>query len=147
MAMLMIDRAVKNAIKMVIDNAAKYPTKWETLKKLSKGEPAPKGRNDEFTIGIPEGFTATYTHEEYLVNDKDMVVCRHLSVSVDRKGKVPHEAAVQMIMEEYGFINKIPNLAIWPEKFGDGQTAVNVLEPLDGDMSKIMRKKEDEKWV
>lgn len=143
MSMVIIDDNIRNEIKRLIKNATEKPTSYETMKKLSKGQPAPGGVNTDFTMYIPEKICVTYTHEEI----KEDVMCRHISISVSIKGRVPHPAAIIMIMEEFGFKN-IPkslnpnewsNLIIWDEKFGDKtQTAINIIEALSGNIYEIM---------
>lgn len=85
------------------------------------------------TIALPVGFQVTYTHERQPVG-----LCQHLSVSVDKRGKTPHPAAVDMILEAFGM--KPLNLgafgrqvrprhsAVWLEEFEPGMTAVNVVQ-------------------
>lgn len=56
--------------------------------------------------------------------------CRHMSMSVMRKGRVPHPEAVWMIAEELGFSGGLGACATYPEHAPDGQTAINVVQPL-----------------
>ena len=56
-------------------------------------------------------------------------ICRHLSVSVERKGMLPHEAAVAMIAEAFGFTAFPPRAGrVWVEEFEPGHHAINVVE-------------------
>ncbi len=90
----------------------------------------------DLTISLPTGYDVTLTIEQH----PGGVWCRHMSVSVDRYGKLPHARAVEMLMQEFGFVHQNLNeLPFWKEEFGPGRFAINVLEPLDGDMHSIMR--------
>ena len=89
--------------------------------------------NSDYTMGIPFGFSVTLTHEEH----RPGIVCRHLSVSVDRAGKGPHPLAVQEIMSKFGFANPLGELVCWDEPLDQDRFAINVVEPLDGDMSRL----------
>jgi hypothetical protein len=89
----------------------------------------------EFTIRIPSGFHATYTHEAH----RPDVVCRHLSVSVTASRKGPHPVAMAAIMAAFGFVNRLGHIPAWTEQLGGGDFAVNVIEPLDGDLDKIAK--------
>ena len=72
-------------------------------------------------IEIPVGFTVAYTVEQ-----QPSGLCGHLSVSVDRKGKVPHPAAVEAIAKL--FDQSIDtSIACWLEEFEPGHEAVNLL--------------------
>lgn len=87
------------------------------------------------TIKLPVGYNATYTHET-----QPEAICRHLSVSVDRRGKLPSIEAVQAIMLLFHFVNEIRGCFVWIEGMADHQQAINVVEPLDGDMGKLKKK-------
>jgi hypothetical protein len=77
----------------------------------------------KFTIDLPVGFTVTYTHEQ-----QPPGLARHLSVSVEG-GKLPNIVAVDMILKEFGFRQTVATAdRVWPENYGAGLTAINVLE-------------------
>jgi len=57
-------------------------------------------------------------------------VCRHMSMSIKRDGRVPSVAAVWMVCEELGFSGGIEACRVWPEQLSDGGTAINVVQPL-----------------
>jgi hypothetical protein len=54
-------------------------------------------------------------------------MCRHLSVSVRWKGKLPHPEAVEMIAKAFGF-TEFPTGITWLEEFEPGHHAVNVVQ-------------------
>ena len=137
MAALLIGEEQRTSIKLLIDRASQQVVPHHVMKAMAEGKiPADRMRNEPLTIPIPFGFEATYTHEEH----KPGVVCRHLSVSVERHNRVPDLNAMQMLMNEFGFIIKIDFLlrvgAVWTEAAGT-KTAVNVVEPVDGDIHSL----------
>jgi hypothetical protein len=79
--------------------------------------------NARQTIALPIGFSVTYTLERQPIG-----LCRHLSVSVDKRGHVPSPEAVTMILEAFGMSPWEEALNIWVENFGRGEKAINVIE-------------------
>jgi hypothetical protein len=57
---------------------------------------------------------------------------RHMSVSVDDPSRVPNPAVVQMLMQEFGFINDMTHCLVHGEDIDNGGKAWNIIEPLDG---------------
>lgn len=135
---LVITTEVEAAIKALIAKAAENVTPMEQVERAAafhaKNGVGFNAYNEAMTIDIPVGFAATFTHEE----QKGRVVCRHLSISVDGRGG-PHPLAVAAIMEAFGFKNKFGRAPAWIERLPSGGIAVNVVEPLDGDLSKLQR--------
>ena len=77
------------------------------------------------TYAIPVGFRAVYSIEEHPIG-----WCRHLSVSVSTKNRVPSVPAVEMIMHEFGFKGTITEqLNVWLED--TEPKAANVLALLE----------------
>ncbi len=119
-------------------NAKLNPVPFEEMQKLSKGQPSPiPGGPDNlnnFTINAVN-YEIIYTHE-----CQPDGICRHLSISMFNE-ELPHIDVLQFICKEFGFINKVSDMPVWVEDFGDDTyKAVNVLEPIDGDFSKHMKK-------
>jgi hypothetical protein len=71
-------------------------------------------------VAFPGGFHAAFSIEQQPAG-----FCSHLSISVERKGKMPSLEAVQMIAEEFGV--PFPPDKAWNEEFEPGQYAVNLL--------------------
>jgi len=129
-SIVVIDDVVKEKIKQVIEHANNNITSLETLKKVAIGQANPVGDSEEFTVYIPDGIKAVFSIED---QSKPIGLCKHLSVSVNLKGRAPHPAAVIMIMQEFGFKNDLDTCIVWNENFGDGTlNAINVIEPHDG---------------
>lgn len=56
--------------------------------------------------------------------------CRHMSMSIMRKGTVPSTAAVWLVAEELGFSGGLTACSTWFEDLTDGGVAVNVIQPI-----------------
>lgn len=93
-----------------------------------------RNRDKSAVVG---GLNVTFSHEE----QRPGLVCRHLSVSLGEAmpppGLLPHPAAVAALMHEFGFLCDLGQLSLWRENLGDERIAINVLEPLDGDMAHL----------
>ena len=80
-------------------------------------------------VTIPNGFTARFSFE---LQPPGLV--RHLSVSVDRAGALPHPMAVWALAQEFGF--RSPERArVWIEEYEPGREAVNVIELVEASAS------------
>jgi len=133
-SLVIIDETVKEKIKSIIEHAEKHITTYAQLKRISEGEANPVGDSDEFTVLIPQAIKAVFSYEE---QGKPIGMVKHLSVSVNIAGRVPHPAAVIMIMKEFGFKNDFEDCIIFEEKFGGNSlTAINVIEPKNGEWDK-----------
>ena len=78
---------------------------------------------DSFTMGLPIGFTVTYTHEEHPCG-----LCEHINISVDG-GKYPSTAAIAMICQAFGMFG--PDHAAqlvhtWPEQY-EGRVSIHIV--------------------
>lgn len=71
-------------------------------------------------------------------------MCRHFSVSLPGTGKAPHPAAVDMLLEAFGFRGTVAGgglLALWTSRDADGGMIIEVLEALDpADVVKLQKK-------
>ncbi len=134
--MLIIGDAERAAITAAVERAAAHPMSLETVKELAQA--IPQDRNDltladrkaalkrpeSEHVAIAGGYRASISFEQQPIG-----LCRHLSVSVDTPGRLPHMLAVGMIAEAFGFIAGAPR-HIWVEEFAPGHHAVNVVEPV-----------------
>ena len=99
------------------------------------GHRAPRRQNYAQTIHLPVGYQVTYTEEEHAPE----VCCRHLSVSVEAANKMPSPAAFAEIMRAFHFVSEFGHCPMWLEPVDNRRSAVNVVEPLDGDLSRLKR--------
>jgi hypothetical protein len=68
--------------------------------------------------------TAAFSFEEQPAG-----ICRHLSISVEQKGKLPHPAAIAMIAEAFGFTAFPPAAGkVWVEEYEPDRHAINIVE-------------------
>jgi hypothetical protein len=84
-----------------------------------------------FTAKIPAAFMVTFSIE----TGHGSGVCRHLSVSVLRRGRTPTPEAVWLIAALLGFQGGLEACAIWQEDIGEGDFAINVVQPVNLDVS------------
>lgn len=86
----------------------------------------PPGNDPRRVVRIPTGYRCVYTEES-----QPHGLCRHLSVSIGRKGEVPSHYAVQAIMDEFGFKSPTVDAAMAcyiKDTPTEGIRAVNVVE-------------------
>ena len=103
---------------IAIDDRAK-PTNELTLKDRKHDNPFP--RSQHLILG---SYRCAISFEEQPAG-----LCRHLSVSVKKRGKTPNPIAMQMLAEAFGFSEFPPSRGrVWLEEFEPGHHAVNVIE-------------------
>lgn len=138
---LIIGPAEQEAIAALIAKAAAHVTPLEQVRRgaefRDKTGVGSNAYNEASTIDIPMGFSVTYTHEE-----QPGAVCRHMSVSVlGQPSHGPNPLMVSELMKAFGFKNPFGRVPIWLDTLEDKRVVVNVVEPLDGDITKIARTK------
>lgn len=79
------------------------------------------------SVFLPIGFAVTYT-QEIQPNAPPPGLCHHISISVDRPDYLPSEAAVEMILEEFGMKPLKEAQGVWVEDISPGERSVNVLQ-------------------
>ena len=121
----LIQRASENVVPLEqVMRAAEYRAKDETNNAISE-------YNEGFTIDIPVGIQVTYTHEE-----QKQCVCRHISVSIGKADKAIHPVAMNFILDEFGFKNRVGSLPTWISQTKDN-LIIEAIEPLDGDVMRL----------
>jgi hypothetical protein len=103
--------------------AEQHPLTMDDLLDIKNGDHPSPGDIKEFVRLIPIGYRVVLTIEHQL--EKHI---RHLSMSVNTKGKMPNEYAVKRVMGILGFKNKIYECILNVEEFDVGHYAINVLE-------------------
>lgn len=135
MRVLMIDNNVRAAIKGLKEQAAKNPIPINRVVersvrdsdkfdiKLSDFTPEQRAdANLAAYIEIPDGFKVAYSVEEQPVG-----MCGHLSISINRRGKLPNLVAVETLAFEFDIDMKKGECTVWLEEFEPGWQAVNVV--------------------
>lgn len=75
-------------------------------------------------VCIPRGYRAALSFEQ-----QPSGLFRHLSVSVDTPGRLPHPEAIAALAREFGFTDFPPTVGrTWMEEFDPGHHAINVVE-------------------
>lgn len=134
---------IRKLIIIAIAEARKKPLSLEQVMTLAQGterigkavsEPVtlasrPPGYTRPSSVGItiPLGYDVAVSFEQ---QPPPVGLCMHLSISVKRKGKVPHDQAVRVIAREFGMF--IRDRVVWLEEFQPGHYAVNIVEPIEG---------------
>ncbi len=134
MSVLVIGPKEQAAIDALITTARANYVPWEELRRFAILD----HKGPELTLadrkGVPErpeqrhlvlgNVEVAFSFEEQPVG-----ICRHLSVSVVKKGKLPHPAAVAMICEAFRFTSFPPvDGNVWIEEYEPGRRAINVVE-------------------
>lgn len=138
---LVISDEIRDVLRKLVARAAERPTRHEDVLRMAKMGPRAANTenplNDDLTLTVPHGYRITYT-EEYQRPD---VRCRHVSVSLvdGRAGTGPNPEAVRAICEMIGFKNDMLKCAIYVGTLPGERLCINVVEPVDGDMSKLAR--------
>lgn len=130
-APLIIDASVRDRLARLRQFASLHPIEME---KVVKEIATPEGlaahlehmSTQTTEIPGPWPFYVTFSIE----TGHPVGTCRHLSMSISRKGRTPSLAAVWMIAEELGFSGGLQACTIWPEDTRDGGNAVNVVQPI-----------------
>jgi hypothetical protein len=132
---LIITEETRAAIRLAIERARAKAVPWSVLKqyavpstanlKLSDRRPGSEAiANRAENVLIPRGYRAAISFEEQPAG-----LMRHLSVSVDTKGNMPSAAAVDMLLEEFGFdIIAKRTSRLWVEEFDPGHEAINIVQ-------------------
>jgi len=136
---IIIDNRVRENIFRVVEYAWKNIVPIAELSKsgeLKEGMPAPAGDKKEHVVLIPQCFRVVFSienqGEETIEEKPGLGMCRHLSMSINRPGRIPNPIAVDMVIEEFGFENPLYRCVVWVEGFGEKTfPAINVLEPVD----------------
>lgn len=118
------------AINEAVATARKRPNRWEDIGpnavpidvKLSLADRKGQRIFPGISVLLAIGYRAAISFEY-----QPSGLHRHLSVSVDEPGKVPHQAAIAMIAKAFGF-HEPPWDGAWLEEFEPGHYALNILQ-------------------
>jgi hypothetical protein len=135
---LIIDDAVRAKIMALREYSSNNSISAQRLAELSRHDINAGASRFDFashTLDLPFGYRVTFTVEQQPIG-----FCRHLSVSVSTPRKLPAIAVVEMLMSEFGFINRLGKVPLWTETFDPGHQAINIIEPLTGKLDELRRK-------
>ena len=120
---MIIDDNVKRKMEKLAAYAEAHIFSMDDLLDMVNKEKPPPGLDPNFQVEIPVGYKVVYS-----IEDQPAGKVRHLSVSVDAKGKLPSIPAVKEIMIMLGFTKEIEQCKVDLENLEEDHSAVNVLE-------------------
>ena len=102
---LVINDRVRKDIARVRDYAMQFPMQVSDMENAMTFQQSPLYNRPEHWCVVPLGFRCAFTVEPALSKPSGDPIgyIRHLSVSMIKRGRVPSEAAMDMLMEEFGF--------------------------------------------
>lgn len=124
MRILLINAEVSERIKRCRSFAENNRIPRAHMEQLVAEHKAVGDLDEGYVCRVPDGFLVVYSIEEHPPG-----WCRHLSVSVASTDKLPNPAAVDALLEEFGFRGGVlkGGVKVWIE----GKTAINVVELAD----------------
>jgi hypothetical protein len=126
---LILGQSQRDALRQLREHAAAEPVDVRAVLELCKsaeGRAAHLERMKAFSVPIPTAFMVTFSIE----TGQPAGLCRHMSMSSLRHGRAPTPDAVWMICEELGFAGALDHCTVWPEDIGQGDKAINVVQPI-----------------
>lgn len=129
---LVFTDVIRKDIARVIEAAKAKPYDLgKVLRIMKRPQEAPR-HNPDFVTNIPFGFRCVFTHEQQPIG-----WCRHLSVSIGAKRRLPHPVAIEEIMKAFGFKRGLEELgkAGLVHVMNEDVDSVNILELIDDEKS------------
>lgn len=126
---LVIGPAEKAKLAELLEKAAAAPVHMPEVVKLittPEGKKAHMARMTAQTIKLPVAFLVTFSIE----TGHPCGTARHMSMSVDREGRLPHPQAIWMVALELGFTGGLEACMHWLEDLAGHGEAVNVVQPM-----------------
>jgi hypothetical protein len=124
---LLIGEHERIALQRIRALANERPVDMLTLPALlltSDGKTEHRERMTEQTVDIPAAYTVTFSMELHHPHG----TMRHMSMSVQREGRVPNGVAVWMVALELGFTGSLNECTVWLENLKGHGRAVNVVQ-------------------
>lgn len=125
--MLIIGDNEREKIKKLIEYAINNPFSLDYLKKVMAGRAFCAGEMPNHILELNNGYRCVLSFEDQELPNG---LCKHLSVSVDTKGKYPSPYAINMIMREFGFKGTVDCFTgiIFMDR---EQEAINLIQRID----------------
>jgi hypothetical protein len=119
----------REALHRLRDRAAQKPANLEYIA-ANIHNPAVKRKHmeqmSEQTIKIPLAYLVTFS-----IENQPKGVFRHMSMSVQREGRVPSPESMWMVAQELGFVGGIQFCTVYAEDLKGHGKAINLLQPLN----------------
>jgi hypothetical protein len=119
-----VERATLHELRI---RANRHPVDAATLQArvdTPDGKAAHRAQMTEQSVAIPAAFLVTFSIE----TNHPRGTYRHMSVSVQREGRVPSRESVWMIAQALGFTGTLDDCIAYMEKLDGHGEAVNVLQ-------------------
>ena len=100
---------IQNQFKHSVENIESHPDDKVEATLVVAGD------KTEHVVFVDKNYKVVYSHENHGEGDGEKIglgICRHLSMSTSILGMTPNELAVDMMLEEFGFINPLYNCII-----------------------------------
>lgn len=127
---LLIGPDERAALAALVKRAELNPVDMRTLSQRLE-DPAQKAAHMDAmtaqTVAIPAAYLVTFSIEHGHPGGP----ARHMSISVDREGRVPSPVGVWMVAQELGFVGALEKCAVWSEDLQGHGKAVNVVQFLE----------------
>lgn len=125
---LVIDEEVRSQIKACVELAEANPVDMPTLMKRIKTHQGKEHHRAQMTrqsVKIPFAYKATFSIE----HGHPCGTCRHMSMSVQREGRMPNEIGLWMIAKEFGFWGELKDCeAVYQEHLEGHGRAINIIQ-------------------
>lgn len=128
-SLFLLDDTIKTAIADLVAKAEKNVIQLKTVEAVL-ANPHGKAKKDYLrqmrrqTLHV---LTYAYT---FSFEEQPTGRYRHLSVSVERKGRVPLPQAIDMVLPLFGFKGNVQTTQHWLEELGNDRVAINFIEPV-----------------
>lgn len=126
---LIMDNNVRERIRELIATAQAHPVDMNRLARTIKtpdGKARHMAQMNKQTVLIPLAFMVTFSIE----HGHPCGTCRHMSMSVQRKGRVPNEHGLWLVAQEFGFMGNLKKCSIYEEQLLGHGVAINVVQPV-----------------
>ena len=126
---LFIGPAERESLAALRELANRQPVDMITLVKAIKQPAGKAAHKDQMTaqsVPLPVGFLVTFSIE----SGHPAGTCRHMSMSIGKRGRVPNQHAMWMVAEELGFVGSLKACKIWIEDLDGHGQAVNIVQPV-----------------
>lgn len=126
---LVLDETARARIKAVVEYAKAHPVDLRQLVRTLGNETLAVGSDAQHVCEIDFGYRCVFSIEE---QPPPVGLCRHLSISVNEKGKGPALAAVDALAREFGFKGSETAVGrVWREDLEDGYAALNLVQQIE----------------
>lgn len=120
MRTLQINDETLKDIQRIINYANEHKFDKYQIKLVMAGDLKPAGLNPDYVIYIHDGYRVVYSLEEQPIG-----LCHHISISVEKSKKWPHEIAVKMILKAFGMSDDFKKCSSWLDEETE---SVNILQ-------------------